>query len=422
MKIKSNNTFLKDVCMSLGYVSEYNQDELENNSYVISNSINANSSKCPLNSYGLISKNKLLYREPLILSSLKIHSRDELLSNKSEISSKVTVINSLDNKLYYSMLLEKIDHKYTGTIIRNISSSHSVNIFFPTTSSIVIISDNEKELNTYKKVFDKGNINNSKTLTISIPSKIEITTSKNNKKIVEINNSSFVSASIQLSDLIEENTLSSDTYVISNNQINFITKINLILLNFIPSFIAPILLKFFQTYEGSQQFHKQVLEINYLISRDNFKFADVFEYQNQSSYLTGSKILNLKFTKNTKKYLLKDLLTSEKNLLTFNVDHSSNFNGNKILISNKDFTINQHTFDLLKLNTFSILLSKTGLILEIFDNSLKNPFLENEIESSAYTDDKQLAYDEFNLNKFKPELPKIPKFKVPKISKFFKKA
>jgi hypothetical protein len=320
------------------------------------------------------------------------------------------------------MHLEKIDHKYTGTIIRNISFSHSVNIFFPTTNSIVIISDNEKELNTYKKVFDKGNINNSKTSTISIPSKIEITTSKNNKKIVEINNSSFVSASIQLSDLIEENTLSSDTYVISNNQINFITKINLILLNFIPSFIAPILLKFFQTYEGSQQFHKQVLEINYLISRDNFKFADVFEYQNQSSYLTGSKILNLKFTKNTKKYLLKDLLTSEKNLLTFNVDHSSNFNGNKILISNKDFTINQHTFDLLKLNTFSILLSKTGLILEMFDNNLKNPFLENEIESSAYTDDKQLAYDAFNLNKFKPELPKIPKLKVPKISKFFKKA
>ena len=422
MKIKSNNTFLKDVCMSLGYESEYHQDELENNSYVISNSINANSSKCPLNSYGLISKNKLLYREPLILSTLQIHSRDEMQSNKFEISSNEIEIHSLDNKLYYSMLLEKIDHKYTGTIIRNISFSNSVNIFFPTTNSIVIISDNEKELSKYKKVFDKDNINNSKTSRISIPSKIEITTSKNNKKIVEINNSSFVSASIQLSDLIEENTLSSDTYVIGNNQMNFITKINLILLNFIPSFIAPKLLKFFQTHEGSQQFHKQVLEINYLISRDNFKFADVFEYQNQSNYLTGSKILNLKFTKNTKKYLLKDLLTSEKNLLTFNTDHSSNFNGNKILISNKDFTINQHTFDLLKLNTFSILLSKTGLILEIFDNSLKNPFLENEIESSAYTDDKQLAYDDFKLNKFKPELPKIPKFKVPKISKFFKKA
>ena len=210
--------------------------------------------------------------------------------------------------------------------------------------------------------------------------------------------------------------------MISNNQINFITKINLILLNFIPSFIAPKFLKFFQSYEGSQQFYKQVLEINYLISRDNFKFADVFEYQNQLNYLTGSKILNLKITKNTKKYLLKDLLTSEKNLLTFNADHSSNFNGNKIFISNKDFSINQHTFDLLKLNTFSILLSKTGLILEMFDNNLKNPFLENEIESSAYTDDKQLAYDAFNLNKFKPELPKIPKLKVPKISKFFKKA
>ena len=159
MKIKSNNTYLKDLCMSLGYASEYNQDELENNSYVISNSINTISSKYPLNSYGLISKNKLLYREPLILSSLKIHSRDELLSNKSEISSHETEINSLDNKLYYSMLLEKIDHKYTGTIIRNISFSNSVNIFFPTPSSIVIISDNEKELNTYKKVFDKGNIN-----------------------------------------------------------------------------------------------------------------------------------------------------------------------------------------------------------------------------------------------------------------------
>ena len=230
-----------------------------------------------------------------------------------------------------------------------------------------------------------------------------------------------MSASIQLSDLIEENLLSPDIYVASNNQINLITKVNLLLLNFIPSFIVPSLLKFLQKHEGSFQFYKHVLGLNYLISKDNFRYIDVFEYQNNLSFLSGSKIFNFKFFKNNKEYFLKDLLTSEKNLLTFNAKHASNSQINKILISDKDFVTNKHTFDLLSLHSHSFILSTSGLVLEVFDNDLKEPFLEHKIESSAYTDGKQLDYDAFNLNKFKPELPKIPQFKAPKIFKIFKK-
>ena len=421
MNIKSNNTFIKDICLSLGFLSKYDQDELENNSYVLSDSINTVHSNHSVSSYGLIYKNKLIYREPLILSTLKIHSRNELLSNKIEVSRSETEIHSVDNKLYFSMLLDNIDHKYRGTILKNVSFSNSVNIFFPTPSSIAIIADSEKELNKYKKVFDKGNINIPKIQIIPIPTKIEIITSNKNKKIVEINNSSYISASIQLSDIIEENILSANTYVISNNQIDFFTKVNLILLNFIPSFIAPKFLKFFQSHEGSRQFYKQVLDINYLISIDNFKYMDVFEYQNQLNYLTGTKILNFKVIKNNKDYFLKDLLISDKNFLTFSPKHALSSQFNNILISDKDFVMNKHTFDLLSLHSHSFILSKSGLVLEVFDNDLKEPFLEPKIDSSAYTDGRQLSYDAFNLNQFKPELPKIPKFKAPKIFKIFKK-
>ena len=63
MNIRSNNTFIKDICLSLGFLSKYDQDELENNSYVLSDSINTVHSNHSVSSYGLIYKNKLIYRE-----------------------------------------------------------------------------------------------------------------------------------------------------------------------------------------------------------------------------------------------------------------------------------------------------------------------------------------------------------------------
>jgi hypothetical protein len=39
----------------------------------------------------------------------------------------------------------------------------------------------------------------------------------------------------------------------------------------------------------------------------------------------------------------------------------------------------------------------------------------------GYVDNKQLSIDAFNLKNFKSELPKLPKFKAPKLFKFYKK-
>jgi|TARA_B110000114_G_C15055715_1_gene383189 hypothetical protein len=422
MNIKSNNTFIKDICLTLGHFCKYDQEEFEVNSYVLSESLNSINSDYPIDSYGMLSKNKLLFKEPIILSNLKIHFRNKNLVNKYQEDSKIINIESFDEKKFFSIHLKKINHKYKNLILKTLSLSNSSTIFFPTENSIIIIADSLKELQTYQKVFDKNNSDNVQIEIIKIPTKIKIINSEKNKKILHTNNSSFLSMSVQLSDLIEENLPNSDLYMASDNQISLTTKLIMMSLNFIPIFIATFLLRFLQRHIGSFQFYKQLLGINYLISRDSFKYSDVFEYQNKLNYLVGSKIPDFKFSKNNKEFYLKDLLYSEKNFLTTDQDSNPVFSGNKILISSNGYMINDHAYSLLSLNTHSYILTNSGLVIEVFENNSKVPFLEPKIDKVGYVDDKQLVIDTFDVKNFKSELPKLPKFKAHKLFKFFKKA
>ena len=422
MNIKSNNTLIKDVCLTLGHFCKYDEEELAVNSYVLSNSINSVNSDYPIDSYGLLSKNKLLYKEPIILSNLKLHFRNENLVNKYQEGHEYIAIESHNEKNFFSIHLENINHKYKGSVLKTLSLSNSSSIFFPTENQIIIIADSEKELKKYKKIFDKNNSINFEIKIIKIPIKIEITDPQKNNKIIDIADSSFLNMIVKLSDLIEENLKNSDLYSASDNQISLMTKVNILLLNFIPHFIAPTLLRFLQRHIGSFQFYKQLLGINYFISKDGFKYLDVFEYQNKLNYLTGSKIPDFKLLKKNKEYFLKDLINSEKNFLTSDKDNNLVFFGNKILVSDSEYSINSHTYALLNLQTHSYVLTYSGLVLEIFDNELKDPFLDVEIEKTVYADNKQLSIDAFNLKNFKPELPKLPKFKAPKLFKFYKKS
>ena len=422
MHIKSNNTFIKDICLTLGHFCKYDQEEFEVNSYVLSESLNSINSDYPIDSYGMLSKNKLLFKEPIILSNLKIHFRNKNLVNKYQEDSKIINIESFDEKKFFSIHLKKINHKYKNLILKTLSLSNSSTIFFPTENSIIIIADSLKELQTYQKVFDKNNSDNVQIEIIKIPTKIKIINFEKNKKILHTNNSSFLSMSVQLSDLIEENLPNSDLYMASDNQISLTTKLIMMSLNFIPIFIATFLLRFLQRHIGSFQFYKQLLGINYLISRDSFKYSDVFEYQNKLNYLVGSKIPDFKFSKNNKEFYLKDLLYSEKNFLTTDQDSNPVFSGNKILISSNGYMINDHAYSLLSLNTHSYILTNSGLVIEVFENNSKVPFLEPKIDKVGYVDDKQLVIDTFDVKNFKSELPKLPKFKAHKLFKFFKKA
>ena len=422
MNIKSNNTFIKDICLTLGHLCKYDQEEFEVNSYVLSESLNSINSDYPIDSYGMLSKNKLLFKEPIILSNLKIHFRNKNLVNKYQEDSKIINIESFDEKKFFSIHLKKINHKYKNLILKTLSLSNSSTIFFPTENSIIIIADSLKELQTYQKVFDKNNSDNVQIEIIKIPTKIKIINFEKNKKILHTNNSSFLSMSVQLSDLIEENLPNSDLYMVSDNQISLTTKLIMMSLNFIPIFIATFLLRFLQRHIGSFQFYKQLLGINYLISRDSFKYSDIFEYQNKLNYLVGSKIPDFKFSKNNKEFYLKDLLYSEKNFLTTDQDSNPVFSGNKILISSNGYMINDHAYSLLSLNTHSYILTNSGLVIEVFENNSKVPFLEPKIDKVGYVDDKQLVIDTFDVKNFKSELPKLPKFKAHKLFKFFKKA
>ena len=421
MNIKSNNTTIKDICLSLGHFCKYNQEELLTDSCVLSNSLNSLNSDYYIDSYGVLSKNKLLYKEPLILSNLKLHFRNENLVNKFQEDSEITIIESQNEKIFFFTHLKNINHKYQNTFLKTLSISNSSNIFFPKDESIIIITDSEADLKKYKKIFDKNNSTNAEIKIIKVPTKIIITNPQKVKKIIDINDSFFLSMIIKLSDLIEENLNNSEIFMASDNQMSLITKSNILLLNFIPKFAAPYILRFLQKHIGSFQFHKQILGINYLITKDNFKYSDVFEYQNKLNYLVGSKISNFKILKDNNQYFLRDLLSSPKNLLTMNKNFASGFSGNKILISNQDYFINKHSSDLLNLNTHSYVLTNTGLILDAFNNDLKKPFFESKTNVTGYVDESQLAMETFNIKNFKPKLPKLPKIKGTKLLNFFKK-
>ena len=110
MNIKSNNTLIKDVCLTLGHFCKYDEEELAVNSYVLSNSINSVNSDYPIDSYGLLSKNKLLYKEPIILSNLKLHFRNENLVNKYQEGHEYIAIESHNEKNFFSINLENINH------------------------------------------------------------------------------------------------------------------------------------------------------------------------------------------------------------------------------------------------------------------------------------------------------------------------
>ena len=420
MNIETNNQYLNDLVSALGFNSSFSKKVEFQNNFIILNEQKTQENFIDINSYGILKSNKLLFREPILLSNLKFFSSEDLSQIKKFESNETVSINSIKENIFYSIQLNEINHKYLGSIFFTQDLDKSTTVIFPTDNQIVIISKSVGKLKKYKKIFDSNNINQFEYKKIQIPTKIELKQSKNKIKNIQISEESFLEISCKLADIIIHNLSSKDLFVPSTNKVNFMTTIFILGFNFMPSFIVPYLLRFLQRDTGSYIFCKQLLGLNYFITSDNFIYSDE-GLQNNLTLGKGSKIINFSLNKNNKTFSFEDIFTAEKNILTSSISINNHNDINKVVIDKDNYSLRAHVYDFLNLEKFTYLVSNTGLILEIFSNDLIDPFLSIKKEPEVYFEVKQSLIDDFEVSQFQPKLPNLPKIKISNPLKLFKK-
>ena len=232
------------------------------------------------------------------------------------------------------------------------------------------------------------------------------------KKTIAIKNKSYLGISYQLANMLHiffketKNDIKS-----SENYTNYINKIYFTFFNFFPNFLNTHIFKFLLRLTGPRSFSNQILEINNFYTDQNYFFSNAID-DNQSSslFFKGNFFPEIKIEGSSKSIF--SLLKSESNLIC-----SSNFSPkqkiNTILLANSysknhfDAKINDSAYELLNLDKCYYLVSPSGIITMVDLNSNLNQKSSVTSSKSKYSDTQQKALDNFNVNKFKPSLPKI---------------
>ena len=198
MNIETNNQYLNDLVSALGFNSSFSKKVEFQNNFIILNEQKTQENFIDINSYGILKSNKLLFREPILLSNLKFFSSEDLSQIKKFESNETVSINSIKENIFYSIQLNEINHKYLGSIFFTQDLDKSTTVIFPTDNQIVIISKSVGKLKKYKKIFDSNNINQFEYKKIQIPTKIELKQSKNKIKNIQISEESFLEISCDI--------------------------------------------------------------------------------------------------------------------------------------------------------------------------------------------------------------------------------
>ena len=158
-------------------------------------------------------------------------------------------------------------------------------------------------------------------------------------------------------------------------------------------------------------FSNQILEINNFYTDQNYFFSNAID-DNQSSslFFKGNFFPEIKIEGSSKSIF--SLLKSEANLICSS-DFSPKQKINTILLANSysknhfDAKINDSSYELLNLDKCYYLVSPSGLItmVDLISNlNQKSPVASIK---SKYSDPQQKTLDTFNVNKFKPSIPKF---------------
>ena len=387
------------------------EDDSNYHSYLLPQNLLKNNEKPTLlDTFGILSKSKLLLREPISGSQISFYSADYNHSQADD--EKGISLKSENVKNFYSCIFDNLDHKYSSSFFTNLKSNSNVSIIFPNNKKAHLISDSVNQLKSYAKKIFNIKINENQILTSSLPLDISIFEDGKLKKTIAIKNKSYLGISHQLGNILHIFLKESKKDIKSSeNYTNYINKIFFTFFNFFPNFLNTHIFKFLLRLTGPRSFSNQILEINNFYTDQNYFFSNAID-DNQSSslFLKGNFFPEIKIEGSSKSIF--SLLKSESNLIC-----SSNFSPkqkiNTILLANSysknqyDAKINDSVYELLNLDKCYYLVSPSGLITMVDLNSNLNQKSSVTSSKSKYSDTQQKALDNFNLNKFKPSLPKI---------------
>ena len=387
------------------------EDDSNYHSYFFPQNLLKNNEKPTLlDTFGILSKSKLLLREPISGSQISFYSAD--INHSQADDEKGIKLKSENVKNFYTYIFDNLDHKYSSSFFTNLKSNSNVSIIFPNNKKAHLISDSVKQLKSYAKKIFNIKINENQILTSSLPLDISIYEDGNLKKTIAIKNKSYLGINHQLANILHiflkepKNDIKP-----SENYTNYINKIFFTFFNFFPNFLNNHIFKFLLRLTGPRSFSNQILEINNFYTDQNYFFSNAID-DNQSSsiFFKGNFFPEIKIEGSSKSIF--SLLKSESNLICSS-DFSPKQKINTILLANShsknqyDAKINDSVYELLNLDKCYYLVSPSGLITMVDLNSNLNQKSSVTSSKSKYSDTQQKALDNFNVNKFKPSLPKI---------------
>ena len=372
------------------------------------------SDEISMNSFGIINKSKLFLREPIIGEDLIYRNVNTVnISNKkADIS-----ISTNSSKSFYLASIDNIQHKFSSSIFTNLSINN-LNILFPSSEKIILISESPKIIKLYAKKLLNLNLNEDLIDNIKIPTSIKITEKEQISKIIEINNKSYVGICFQLSNLLKSNLLNSNLIISSPNQTNYIFKLFANFFTLIPSSLSSFVFKFLLRFIGVNSFSKQLLEINNLYSVENYYFTNDMDASQSPFYSNGKYFPNLKILNSNKSF--NSYLEGAENLI-ISSKFSINTKKNIIKLTSdsvskkNELQISQGSYDFLDLDKYCYNISQDGLIntADLLVNIKKMG--RSKSEKYKYSDPKQKVIDAFKVSQFEKG---IPPFRLPKLWPF----
>lgn len=372
------------------------------------------SDEISMNSFGIINKSKLFLREPIIGEDLIYRNVKTVnISNKkADIS-----ISTNSSKSFYLASIDNIQHKFSSSIFTNLSINN-LNILFPSSEKIILISESPKIIKLYAKKLLNLNLSEDLIDNIKIPTSIKITEKEQISKIIEINNKSYVGICFQLANLLKSNLLNSNLIISSPNQTNYIFKLFTNFFTLIPSSLSSFVFKFLLRFIGVNSFSKQLLEINNLYSVENYYFTNDMDASQSPFYSNGKYFPNLKILNSNKSFnsflegaenliiSSKFSINTKKNIIKLTSDSASNKN---------ELQISQGSYDFLDLDKYCYNISQDGLIKTVDLLVHIKKMGRSKSEKYKYSDPKQKVIDAFKVSQFEKG---IPPFRLPKLWPF----
>ena len=362
-----------------------------------------------LDTYGILSKSKLLLREPISGNQISFYST---VSNYSQANDEKGIFLKSENiKIFYLYTFDNLDHKYSSSFFTNLKSNN-ISIVFPNNKSAHLIAESVSNLKFYAKKIFNVKINENEIFTSSLPLDISIFDDGKLTRTIAIQNKSYLGICYQLANILHIFLKEPKNEIRpSENYINYVNKIFFTIYNFLPNFLNSHIFKFLLRLSGPSTFSNQILEVNNFYTDQNYFFSNAIDdSQSSSLFLKGSFLPEIRIEGSSKSIF--SLLKDESNLIC-----SSNFfpkkKINTILLANSssknqcDAKINDSAYELLNLDKCYYLVSPSGLITMVDLNSNLNQKSSVTSSKSKYSDTQQKTLDTFNVNKFKPSLPKI---------------